>query len=49
MNDRFWRIVLQKSPNAVPLNFPEMTKQAETVDRCSAKRAIEVAGEFGTQ
>jgi hypothetical protein len=41
--------MLQKSPNAVPLNFREIKKQAETVDRCSAKRAIEVTGEFGTQ
>ncbi|MGB6399810.1 MAG: hypothetical protein WBF73_29640 [Bradyrhizobium sp.] len=46
--DRFWRIVLQKSQNAVRLNFRQRTKQAAIVDRCRFKRATEVVGEFVT-
>lgn len=42
-------IVLQKSQNAVQLNFRQTTKQAATVDRCSLKRATEVASEFVTE
>jgi len=43
---RLWRIVLQKSQNAVRLIFRQTTKQAAIVDRCSLKRAAEVACEF---
>jgi len=46
---RFWQIVLQKSQNAVRLNLRSTTKQAATVDRCSLKRATEVASEFVTK
>ena len=42
-------IVLQKSQNAVRLNFRQTPKQAATVDRCSLKRATEVASELITE
>jgi len=42
-------IVLQKSQNAVRPNFRQTTKQAAIVDRCSFKRATEVASEFVTE
>jgi hypothetical protein len=42
-------IVLQKSQNALRLNFRETTKQAATVDRRSLKRATEVVSEFVTE
>jgi hypothetical protein len=38
---RLWRIVLQKSQNAVRLNFRQRTKQAVIVDRCRFNRATE--------
>jgi hypothetical protein len=49
LNDRFWRIVLQKSQNAVRLNFRQRTKQAVIVDRCRFDRATEVVSEFVTE
>jgi hypothetical protein len=45
----FWQIVLQKSQNAVRLNFRQTPNQAATVDRCSLKRAREVASELITE
>ena len=39
-------IVLQKSQNAVRINFRQRTKQAAIVDRCRFKRATEVVSEF---
>jgi hypothetical protein len=39
-------ILLQKSQNAERLIFRERTKQAAIADRCSLKRAAEVACEF---
>jgi hypothetical protein len=42
-------IVLQKSQNAVRLNFRQRTKQAAIVDRCRFKRATEVVSEFVTE
>jgi hypothetical protein len=42
-------ILLQKSQNAARLNFRQTTKQAATADRCSFKRATEVASEFVTE
>jgi len=42
-------ILLQNSQNAVRQNFRQMTKQATPVDRCSLKRATDVAGEFVTE
>jgi len=39
-------ILLQKSQNAERLIFRERTKQAAIADRCSLKRATEVACEF---
>jgi hypothetical protein len=44
-----WQILLQKlqkSQNAERLIFRERTKQAAIADRCSLKRAAEVACEF---
>jgi len=41
-----WQILLQKSQNAVRLIFGQTTKQAANADRCSLKRATEVACEF---
>jgi hypothetical protein len=38
--------VLQKSQNAVRLIFDQTIKQPAIVDRCSLKRATEVACEF---
>jgi hypothetical protein len=38
--------MLQKSQNAERLIFRERTKQAAIADRCSLKRATEVACEF---
>jgi hypothetical protein len=46
---RYWQIVLQKSQNAARLNFRQRTKQAVIVDRCSLKRATEVANKFVTE
>jgi hypothetical protein len=43
---RFVPILLQKSQNAERLIFRERTKQAAIADRCSLKRATEVACEF---
>src|SRR3977135_3098184 len=43
---RYWQILLQKSQNAERLIFRERTKQAAIADRCSLKRAAEVACEF---
>ena len=43
------QIVLQKSQNAVRLNFRQRTKQAVIVDRCRFKRATEVVSEFVTE
>ena len=43
------QIVLQKSQNAVRLNFRQRTKQAAIVDRCRFKRATEVVSEFVTE
>jgi len=48
-NGRFVPIVLQKSQNAARQNLRETTKQAAPVDRCSLKRATEVASEFVTE
>jgi hypothetical protein len=45
----FWQIVLQKSQNAVRLNFRQRTKQAVIVDRCRFNRATEVVSEFVTE
>ncbi|WP_210165385.1 hypothetical protein, partial [Bradyrhizobium sp. URHD0069] len=42
----YWQILLQKSRNAERLIFRERTKQAAIADRCSLKRAAEVACEF---
>jgi hypothetical protein len=42
----FWQILLQKSQNAERLIVRERTKQAAITDRCSLKRAAEVACEF---
>jgi hypothetical protein len=42
-------IVLQKSQNAVRLNFRQRTKQAVIVDRCRFNRATEVVSEFVTE
>jgi hypothetical protein len=46
-----WRaaLLLQKSQNAVRLNFRQRTKQAAIVDRCRFKRATEVVSEFVTE
>ena len=41
--------MLQKSQNAVRLNFRQTPNQAATVDRCSLKRAREVASELITE
>jgi hypothetical protein len=46
---RFVPIVLQKSQNAVRLNFRQRTKQAVIVDRCRFNRATEVISEFVTE
>src|SRR4030081_2445797 len=43
---RCWQILLQKSQNAERLIFRERMKQAAIADRCSLKRATEVACEF---
>src|SRR4030081_1566892 len=43
---RCWQILLQKSQNAERLIFRERMKQAAIADRCSLKRAAEVACEF---
>jgi hypothetical protein len=45
-NVAYWQILLQKSQNAERLIFRERTKQAAIADRCSLKRAAEVACEF---
>ena len=45
-NVAYWHILLQKSQNAERLIFRERTKQAAIADRCSLKRAAEVACEF---
>ena len=45
----FLWIVLQKSQNAVRLNFRQTPKQAATVDRRSLKRATEAASELITE
>jgi hypothetical protein len=44
-----WQIVLQKSQNAVRLNFRQRTKQAVIVGRCRFNRATEVISEFVTE
>jgi hypothetical protein len=44
-----WQIMLQKSQNAVRLNFRQRTKQAAIVDLCRFKRATEVVSEFVTE
>ena len=49
INDRFWRIVLQKSRVAAVQIFGENLKRKEVDDSHSLSRATEVAYEFGAR